>query len=379
MRSVKVAHLTTVHSAVDNRIFRKECRALARAGFNVTSIGPHSEDALIDQVSVKAVPRDEPRVARMTRTVWRVYREALKIDADVYHFHDPELIPIGLLLRARGRCVIYDVHEDMPRDILSKYYLPTWLRPLMAWAAERIEVTASSRFSGVVTVTPSIAKRFETLNGQTLIIYNYPCTEELMASESPAAWETRRRSVAYVGSITPERGIREMVFAMGLLSPSLQATLELAGPKVPENANPEQLSGHPGWARVRHHGQLPQRATFHLLHNVRGGLVLLHPGPNHTEALPQKIFEYMGAGLPVIASDFPLWRDILGEIGCAIFVDPKDQRAIAQAIEYILTHPSEAEEMGRRGKTAVLDRYNWDVEATKLVDFYSRLMGVCAA
>ena len=124
---------------------------------------------------------------------------------------------------------------------------------------------------------------------------------------------------------------------------------------------------------MKHHGFIDQRSTFKILQNVRAGLVLFHPEPNHFEALPQKMFEYMGAGLPVIASDFPFWRDILSESGCGIFVDPQNPREISQAIEYVLTHPREAEEMGRRGQAAVLQKFNWDTEAEKLIQLYGAI------
>ena len=376
----KVVHMTSVHSAFDGRIFHKECRSLARAGFQVTIIGPHSVDTVADEVHIKSICKDRSRLARMTRTVWRVYQEALKQNADVYHFHDPELIPVGLLLRARGKKVIYDIHEDNPKDILSKYYLPLWSRRLIAWITERVESSACGHFSALVAVTPSIAKRFQTINPRTVIVHNYPYSEELIPDQSSSSWNSRRQSVAYVGYICPERAIREMVFAMALLPETLSAALELAGTAIPEHANPQELQRHPGWVRVHHHGLLNQPSTFRILQSVRAGLVLFHPEPNHMEAMPQKIFEYMGAGIPVIASDFPSWRRLLGEAGCAIFVDPLDPKAIAQAIEYILTHPAEAEEMGKRGQIAVLERYNWGDEAKKLVNLYSSLAErTCAA
>ena len=374
MPTAKIVHITSVHSAVDIRIFQKECRALARAGFRVTSIGSHSSDVTIDGVNIKSIYRDRSRLARMTRTVWRAYREAVKQDADVYHFHDPELIPVGLLLRARGKLVIYDLHEDLPKDILSKSYLPSWARSSIAWIMEKIESTACRRFSALVAVTPSIADRFRTVNQKTIVVHNYPSPKELIWGRAPKLWESRRQSVAYIGGMMTIRGIREMVEAMRLLPESLRATLELAGPHPEGEPTVEELSTHPGWERVLHHGFVDQPSTFEILHHVRGGLVLFHPVENHIQAMPQKIFEYMGAGLPVIASDFPLWRHILGDSGCGILVDPQDPRAIARAIEYILTNPHEAEEMGRRGRAAVLEHYNWDVQAQRLVNLYSELV-----
>jgi glycosyltransferase involved in cell wall biosynthesis len=380
MTAVKVVHMTTVHSAMDGRIFHKECRSLARAGFHVTSIGPHSKDVVVDQVNIKSIPRDRSRLARMTRAVWRTYREALRQNADIYHFHDPELIPVGLLLRARGKSVIYDLHEDCPRDILSKEYLPRWTRQGVAWMMEQLERAACRRFSGLVAVTPFIADRFREINGRTVIVHNFPYAEELIPQDGFGSWDARKQAVAYVGGLTGERGIREMVQAMGLLPASLPASLELAGQTVPRNVQLETLHGEPGWRRVNFHGRLDLPGTFRILQSARAGLMILHPIPSYLDSLPQKFFEYMGAGIPVIVSDFPLWRGIVEPSRCGLLVDPLDTRALAQAIEYVLTHPEEAEEMGRRGRALLLKKYSWHTEAQKLVDLYS-VVGkpICAA
>lgn len=372
--------MTSVHSAGDPRIFHKECRSLARAGFDVTVVGPYSGDATADMVQIKAIRKDGSRLARMTRTAWRAYRRARREEADVYHFHDPELVPFGLLLLMKGKQVVYDIHEDLPKDVLSKHYLPGWSRPLVSWIVERMEQVVCGKFSALVTVTPAIADRFRRINPRTVVIHNFPYAHELVRQGAALPWEQRRQSVAYVGGITIQRAIREMVTAMALLPDSLPATLELAGPEIPEEAGSEELRRNPGWRRVRHHGFLDQPSTFRVLQDVRAGLVLFHPEPNHFEAMPQKIFEYMGAGLPLIASDFPLWRKIIGEAGCGLLVDPRNPEQIAKAIEYVLSHPRQAEEMGRRGQAAVLEKYNWGSEAEKLVRLYRRIENeICAA
>jgi glycosyltransferase involved in cell wall biosynthesis len=372
--------MTSVHAALDGRIFHKECRSLARAGFCVTTIGSHSEDAVVDGVNIRSVRREKSRFARMTRTVWQIYREALKQDAKVYHFHDPELIPVGLLLRLAGKEVIYDLHEDCPKDILAKDYLPSWSRRSVAWCIERLEIAACARFSALVAVTPHIAARFRHINKHTVVVYNFPYADEVVCQDQSSSWKNREQSVAYVGGITAYRGIREMVAAMALLPPSLDATLELLGPTVPGDVALDEFRNDPGWNRVRYRGVLDLQGTFRTLHTVRVGLVPFHPIPNAVESLPQKLFEYMGAGLPVIASDFPLWRQIVDDSRCGILVNPLDPHAIAQAIEYLLVHVDEAEEMGRRGQTAVLERYNWNLQAEKLVNLYSDLVRrSCAA
>lgn len=379
-RILRVVHMTSVHSAVDPRIFHKECRSLATAGFEVTVVGPHPQDGIKDSVRIKSIKKDAGRLARMSRTTWRVYDEARRQDADIYHFHDPELILAGLLLRKSGKQVIYDIHEDVPKDVMSKHYLPLWSRHVISRIVKSIEGATCGRFSGLVAVTPSIAARFQSINQRTVVVHNYPYIKELICEGENRPWEKRRQSVAYAGGITVQRAIREMVSAMALLPENLPATLELAGPEIPSEANSAKLREDPGWKRVHHHGFLDQPSTFRILQNVRAGLVLFHPEPNHLEAMPQKIFEYMGAGLPVIASNFPLWRKIIGGAGCGIFVDPLSPKQIAEAIEYILVHPNEAENMGQRGRAAVIDRFNWDTEASKLVNLYRQLEhDVCAA
>jgi glycosyltransferase involved in cell wall biosynthesis len=283
------------------------------------------------------------------------------------------LIPVALILRSRGRKVIYDVHEDFPKDMLFKSYLPHWSRPfvggLMAWA----ESFAGKHFSAIVCVTPTITERLQSVNPTTVTVYNYPYHEELIGG-NPPAWKSRDLAVAYVGTITPQRGIAEMVHAMGHLSDSLGATLEIAGDVVPE-----EVKKLPAWSRVRFHGVLDQLSTYRLLRKARAGLICMHPIPTFKDCMPVKIFEYMGAGLPVIASDFPLWRKMLSGLDCALFVDPMDVRAIARAMEYLLTNPAEAEEMGRRGQDAVAKKFNWNSEARKLVNLYCSLAnGTCA-
>lgn len=376
-RVVRVVHLTSVHAAMDIRIFYKECRSLARAGMQVTLLTPNGQDEVAEDVQIKTVPRARGRLSRVTRTVWSMYREAVRQDADLYHFHDPELIPVGLLLRARGKRVIYDVHEDVPKDILSKHYLPEWSRRMVSWAAREIENATCKRFSALVVVTPAIKKRFQSLHNRTVMIRNFPIPEEI-AVGAEAPWDSREMAVAYVGGITGLRGIREMVQAMALLPESLPATLKIAGSSFYED-NLDDLPELNGWNRTHHLGYLDRSGIANLFGTVRAGLVLFHPAPNHMEAMPMKLFEYMAAGIPIIASDFPAWRELVGGVGCGILVDPLRPQAIAEAITYVLRHPAEAEEMGCRGQMAVRETYNWDSQAQELIRLYCELLELSCA
>lgn len=302
-----------------------------------------------------------------------MYREAVRQFADVYHFHDPELIPVGLLLRLRGKNVIYDVHEDLPRCLPHKPYLPGWVGVPLAYIAEFVENTASRFFSSVVAATPGIAARFYAMSPPTVVVHNYPLLSEV-AAMPVRPWDRREMSIAYVGSsVSSSRAALEMVRAMALMPPDLAATLNLAGPFSPESLR-DALAAEPGWNRIRVCGLLDRPGVVELLSRARVGLVLQHPEPNAMAGKPIKMFEYMAAGIPVISSDFPLWRQIVDGASCGLCVDPLNPRSIAGAIQYLLTRPVEAEEMGRRGRRAIQEHYNWSREEAKLLALYGELV-----
>jgi glycosyltransferase involved in cell wall biosynthesis len=368
----RVAHLTSVHSPDDIRIFHKECKTLVRAGYEVVLIVPHERDEEIDGVFVRAVSRPADRFGRMTGTMRSVYRAAMREDAEVCHFHDPELIPAAMLLKTRGRKVIYDVHEDVPRQILNKQWLPPAARRAVGGGAALAEAIGAKCFHGIVAATPAIAPRFSV--EKTVIVQNFPILGEL-ARQDAVPYSERPHAVAYVGGIAALRGIREMVRALPLLPDVLDARLVLAGRFSPAELETD-VCAMPGWGRVNFLGWQSRAGVASILGRVRAGLVLFHPVPNHVNAQPNKLFEYMSAGIPVIASDFPLWREMVEDVGCGLLVDPHNSRAIGDAISWILEHPREAEAMGLRGEEAVKTRYNWSVESEKLLAFYEKLLNV---
>ena len=373
-KAIHICHMTSVHPVTDIRIFAKQCLSLAKAGYTVSLIAPGTK--IKQKNGVKIIGISSPkrgRLFRMTVTVWRVFREALKEHALTYHFHDPELIPAGLLLRILGKKVIYDVHEDYPLNIKSRYWLPLWTRKTVAWIFEHFENFFARYFNCIVSATPAIAKKFESINKNTAVVQNFPQLDELSASEKENSWQDRLNAVTYVGAIDYSRGIREIVEAIGLVKKKHNARLILAGDFSPESIKNE-IKTLPGWKNVEYKGFLYRDKLTELLRVVKAGLVLLHPEPEFQVSYATKLFEYMSASIPVIASDFPLWKDILLQAGCGLLVDPLDPQAIADSIVYILEHPEEAEEMGKKGRKAVEEKYNWSREEEKLLRLYMDLI-----
>jgi glycosyltransferase involved in cell wall biosynthesis len=369
----KVCVLTSAHPAFDVRIFHKECKSLARAGYEVTLIAAAKENGFHDGVALKTLPIWKNRFHRFMRGSLAVYKRALEVDADIYHFHDPELIPAALLLRLRGKKVIYDIHEDLPRTISYKPYIPRSLNGLVSRVVQSIEEWAGGQFSALVAATPAIGKRFSRVNENVTVLNNYPRMEEIKSSLGRAHINREEASLLYVGMrITKARGAEEMVRAMGLLPIHLQARLKLVGNWGSPDL-PSELSNIPGWDRVAFVGPLGRAEVASELQKAYAGLVILHPEPNYVASQPVKLFEYMCSGIPVIVSDFPVCREIVAQARCGILVNPLDPAEIAGAMEFLLTHPKEAEEMGRRGFQAILERYNWANEEKKLLQFYGEL------
>ena len=370
---MRVVHLTSVHRWNDVRIMGKMCRSLARAGHEVHLVAPREDAPSVEQrdgVWVHAVLYPRHRRQRLSRTVPQVWRSAKAIPADLYHFHDPELIPVALGLKLLGRRVIYDVHEDVPKDVLDKDWIPRWLRKPVAGGAAAAERVASRCLDGLVAATPSIGRRFPA--DKTEVVQNFPMLEELVEGDA-TPFSERAPLVAYVGGMTPIRGVAEVVSAMAALPASLGARLALAGEFSPAGFEADvrardvrRCVDFLGWQSRQQVAQLFAQACL--------GVVTFLPVANHLEAQPNKLFEYMSAGLPVIASDFPLWRRIVEPLGCGRLVDPANPAAIAEAICWLLDHRSEAQEMGRRGQQAVRQRFNWDTEAQTLLRFYARLL-----
>lgn len=368
---LKVCHITTVHRADDVRIFRKQCTSLAKAGNQVWLVAP-AQGELEELAPVELVPlkKRPSRAQRMLLAPWDAYRSALKTGASVFHFHDPELLVIAPLLRLSGAKVIYDLHEDLPNQIRSKEWIPGLLKPVVAAIAALAEhVSARLFLSHLVAATPKIASRFSA--DHVTIVRNYPIIDPDAVSKSadPGPAEV----VSYIGALTRVRGAAQMVAAAEKLA-QRGASLAIAG-KFSEPAVEEECRAQPGWSNVDFRGWLGPAEIKALLAESRVGLVLLHPTLSYIDAYPVKLFEYMAAGIPVVASDFPLWRSIIEEADCGVLADPLDVDAIVAAVIGLLDNESDAKRMGANGKAAVLEKYNWGREEQNLLRVYNRLAG----
>lgn len=363
----RVCHITTVHPIDDHRILYKECLSLRAAGYDVSLIAPHDEDTVVEGVPVIALrDRTRNRVERIARRPSAAYRAAMAADAELYHFHDPEFLPYGVRLARAGKRVVYDAHEDVPVQIRYKEWIPPLGRAGGARAFARLEAACVSRLDALITPSVAALARLHPRQPRSLLIANFPRLEEI----GPAAkWSERMRAACYVGGIERLRGACELVDAMAYTD----AELHLAGAVWPPDLR-DELERSPGWSRVRYAGRVGREGVVAMLARAKVGVIPLHPIANYMAAYPVKLFEYLAAGLPVIATENPLWRALLEAHDCGVCVPHGSPEKLGAAMTELLDDDARACEMGRRARRAAEESYSWETQAAALVALYDELL-----
>lgn len=351
---------------------------MVRAGYEVTLIVQHDKDEVVDGVKMVALPKPRNRLRRMLGT-WRVFNLALKQKADIYHFHDPEMLPWGWLLqKITHKPVIYDVHEYYVDTILFKAWIPYFLRKPTAWIVDRIEKIFAGKVSAIITVTVPMKQRFSDSQTVCVCVHNFPSLEIVTrASESNEFDKINAQySIIHSGLAIRERGFHTILDAMDLMvRQDSKLTCAILGEERSfawlDEEHMSLMRRLIKTGNLKIIGRVPHDEVFRYLDAACIGW---RPRPPYQDAMDVTVFEYMARGKPIVASDVPLIADVIREVKCGILVDPYDVKAHASAILYLLQHPEEAQEMGGNGQRAVLEKYNWENENKKLLSVYEELI-----
>lgn len=367
--AIRICHVTSVHPAKDIRIFHKECKSLAKA-YDVYLVAPNIKDEFSDGVHLVGVNLPKGRLKRLF-CLGRVYKKAKEIDADLYHFHDPELMRLGLKIKKLGKKVIFDSHEDIPQQILTKEYLPSWAKTPISRLYSKVEIKALSKYNALISVTPFIVERLSKINPRTVMVTNYPDVNDIIDNKTVEDFK-ERDCVCFAGGVS-KRYMHENVIA------SLEFTKArylVVGPAYPSYL--EMLKHQKMWEKVDYKGFVEHDEVSELFKRAFAGIVLLDYSPNvgyHKGTLGVlKMFEYMIAGLPVIATDLELWKEIIEGNGCGICINPHDIHSIADAINFYHNNPEIAQQHGERGRRAVIEKYNWSTQERVLFDLYKECL-----
>jgi glycosyltransferase involved in cell wall biosynthesis len=369
-----IVHLTTVHRPFDTRIFQRECRTLAQAGYSVSLVAPHSTRETVDGVKIVPIPglsNRQARGARFTRGLWSVYWLARHLQADLYHFHDPELLPVGILLKLTTPArLVYDVHENHSKKIQAREWLPRPLRKAASWLMTVMEKAAIPLMDGVVAVTMHISSKFPP--DKTRVVRNYPLLSMMALSTDGQRVYEDNHTLIYTGGLSNHRGIYQIVQALNYVKTPNVVLIILGGLQDRETAVP--IKELPGWNQVNYYGQVPYGKVSEYLNMAAIGLVCSQPVYDYDKALPNKLFEYMAAGLPVITSNFALWKEVVEGNQCGVTVDSTQPEDIAQAIDNLLAHPENRRTMGANAQRAIREKYHWEHESMKLLNLYKEIL-----
>jgi glycosyltransferase involved in cell wall biosynthesis len=364
----KVCILTSVHPPLDARIFEREAKTLALAGYQVVLMAAHdTTNENRDGILIKSLPKPSRRLGRVLN--WpRFLKRGLQERADIYHIHDPDLLPMALVLRVlTRRPLIYDCHEHYPEEILTREWLPSLVRPIVAHLFDWFERIVATALSAVVGVEDSQLRRFP----RATLLYNFPAAASFKSlPDTPL----EPGLLLYAGSLTATYGIWQLVEMMKYLS-DLPVRLVILGrfdlPVTQSRFLAQVARDAPD--RIQWKGRVPFSVVCEWLGRASIGLM-----PNQSYGsnrfIHSKLFEYMAAGLPVIASDLPLNRLFVESAECGLLVPPSDAAGYAQAVRYLLEHPDQARQMGQNGQKAFRERYNWETQSPKLLELYERLL-----
>lgn len=366
----KICHITSVHYRYDTRIFLKMCTSLSQKYTTYLVVADGLGNEVKNGVNIIDTGSFLSRKERIFKAPNVVYQKALELDADLYHIHDPELMHIALKLKKQGKCVIYDSHEDFPDQLKSKEYLNKYFAYTLSFLTKFYEKYICSRLSFVVAATPKIRNKFLKFCSNVIDINNYPILGEL--SSDHKSWSNVNKEIAYIGTISKERGIIELVKALEYTTSEVRLNLVGTFEEIDTYNIVKNLDG---WKYVNELGKRNRVEVKEILDKSLLGIVTFLPSPNHTEAQPNKMFEYMSAGIPVLGSFFPLWKDILEGNDCGICIDPESSKEIASVIDKLVADPNFAKVMGERGIQAINEKYNWSIEEIKLFKLYEKLLG----
>ena len=369
---IDICHITTVHGPFDDRIFFKQCASLAAEGWKVALIAPAEEKVI--EAGVTIIPLHAPgqRLLRATIGAWRAYRAARRTQARVFQIHDPELLAIALLLKRRDNRVVYDMHESVRDHLLTKTWLgPRWVRRSFALVYGWFEILAVRKLDAVLlavdTMKEDMVQRHPGEVAKFHVIRNLPVLRIIDEVQERIPLPSTP-TLIYAGGISAGRGIKELIMALHLMG---EVRLKLLGTWADQDLHRE-CQALPGWSKVDDAGQVRMDRVYDHLRAAHIGICILHPLPNHMLSRPIKAYEYMACRLPMIMSDFPIWRNEFS--ACASFADPMDPAAITAAVERMLSDRSAATSMGNAGRAVVEGEWCWEREATRLVDLYRQLL-----
>lgn len=365
---MNICHISTVHKIKDSRILYKQCVSLAKNNHTVYLIGSYDEDTSLEGVNILALPFQNGRLKRMVKNTFLALLKAIKLKAHVYHIHDPELIFCGFFLKLMGYKVIYDVHELVGEDILTKEWIkPKFLKKIINNLYQLIELSSVKFLDAIILAEEGYInhfKKYTSYQNKIYLVRNFPLPTNQKISIYKNTSSNKR--FIYIGGLGAQRGTKEIIKAISFVE---NAELWLLG-KWESNKFFEECKLLPGWKKTCYLGECSPQEVAGFLSKADFGLCILGNEKNFSVSTPVKSFEYMLHGLPMIMSDFPLWIELYEK--CALFVNPSAIEKISKAMKNLLNNENLVISM-REACIKKAQAYSWVNEEKNLLNVYEKI------
>ncbi|PEH49532.1 glycosyltransferase [Enterococcus faecium] len=368
---------SSVHTWSDARIYSKEAKSLANNGKQVTFMAIDSDvpKEKVDHLHMIYLP---PKRRLLRFTNWfKIYNQMKKSDNKYFHFHDPELLIVALCLRIKFKkniVIIYDMHEHLPSALRTKDWIPSIFRNRLSLIIEKTEKFLIRYCDCILFAEESYKKNYISFNLVKEDIYNFPMLEPSISEESNNQ-KKETIDLIYVGALTEQRGLFNMLHLISYIhkKEGQKYHLHLVGDMNTDKVNVQQFIRKHDLENVTHiYGRKKYEDLWNLYNYVDIGLCLLHPTPNNINSKSTKLFEYMAASLPIIASNFPIYQ-FIERYNCGYTENINDYPSLYKTIKQIEESKSLKEQLAINGKKLYEDVYNWKNEEIKLLNIYKKL------
>ena len=373
MQKVKVCHVSSAHSVHDDRIFFKECSSLAEQ-FEVHVIAIGEEDEVLNNVQIHALPKNSSRFNRFFLLQIKLLIQAFKVNAKVYHFHDPDLILFGLIQKLIGKKVVYDMHELVYYQINDKEWLGNgFIKKMVSSIYLMFEKIGVRCFDKIVIAEDGywnyVNEKHKKHINKFIAIRNFSIYELIKnTAHDLSANKDNKRIIIYAGGLSKIRGIKEIIDAIQTIENVTFLTLG----QWENDDYKQQCEQADVNKKMNYIGLVKMDKVYSYLKIADIGVANLYHKPNYLTSLPIKAFEYMASGIPIIMSDFPYWIKTFNE--CALFVNPIDPIDIKSKIELLLSDKQLSHKLAEAGKKLVIENYTWEAESKLLIKHYQKLL-----
>jgi glycosyltransferase involved in cell wall biosynthesis len=370
---VKICHIISGYHRTDARIFQRQCKSLLTAGFEVSILtNDCKNEEVINGIKIFTCRKKwKNRLKIILFAKQQFYNDAIRVDADIYQLHSPELLGLGRALQKKNKKVVYDAHEDMPRHILEKEWIPLFLRKPISLVVEKYMNGLLSKYNAIVSPHSHVVDYLSSINSNIKMIANFPLIQnrnEFILED----YLKRGKKMCYTGTVYSYSNQEEILDAISKID---GLSYHIPGYFHPEHL--KLLEKREGFSKLQFLGRLSWDDMVAFYNQMALGVVIydykLNLGYKLGSYGTNKIFEYMEAGLPFICTDYILWKEIVNQNNCGICVEPGNIEQIENAIKFLIGNPLIAYQMGQNGRKAVLNKYNWRSQEENYVDLFNKL------